>query len=203
MGRVMQTEQQAEAQAVGPEQEQLTPTGSRRRSAQLVVFAAASVLVLASLAYGATTRGPGQLQGGPAPDFTLELFDGGEISLRDLQGQIIVLNFWASWCTPCRDEAPMLESVWQRYRGQGVSVIGVDYKDTEPPARAFIEEFGITYPNGPDPRSRIARAYGVQGVPETFVITQEGEIAKVFVGSPTEGQLTAMVEDLLALAEEG
>jgi len=96
----------------------------------------------------------------------------------------------------------MLESVWQRYAGQGVSVIGVDYKDTEPAARAFIEEFGITYPNGPDTHSRIAGAYGVQGVPETFVITQQGEIAKVFVGSPTEAQLTAVLEDLLARAEE-
>ena len=96
----------------------------------------------------------------------------------------------------------MLESVWKRYSVQGVSVIGVDYKDTEPPAMAFIGEFGITYPNGPDPRNRIARAYGVQGVPETFVITQEGEIAKVFVGSPTEGQLSAVLEELLALAEE-
>ena len=198
----MQTEKPVEAQTVEPEQEQPTPARPRRRSAQLVVFAAALVLLLASLAYGATTRGSGQLQAGPAPGFTLELFEGGEISLSDLQGQIVVLSFWASWCPPCREEAPALESVSQRYRGQGVTFVGVNYQDTEPPARAFIEEFGITYPNGPDPRSRIARAYGVQGVPETFIITQEGEIAKVFVGSPTEGQLTAVLEELLALAEE-
>ena len=198
----MQTEKPVEAQTAGPEQEQLAPARPRRRSAQLVVFAAALVLLLASLAYGATTTGSGQLQAGPAPGFTLELFDGGMLSLSDLQGQIVVLSFWASWCPPCREEAPVLESVRQRYRGQGVAVIGVNYQDTEPPARAFIEEFGITYPNGPDPRSRIARAYGVQGVPETFVITQEGEIAKVFVGSPTEGQLNAVLEELLALAEE-
>ena len=198
----MQNETSMETQGVRPEQEQPSSADSRRRSARLVVFAAALVLVLASLAYGATTRGSGQLQSGPAPDFTLGLFDGGEISLSDLRGQIVVLNFWASWCTPCKEEAPMLESVWQRYAGQGVSVIGVDYKDTEPAARAFIEEFGITYPNGPDTRSRIAGAYGVQGVPETVVITQQGEIAKVFVGSPTEAQLTAVLEDLLARAEE-
>ena len=198
----MQTEKPLEAGTVEPEQGQPTSARPRKRSGQLLVFAAALVLLLASLAYGLTTRGSGQLQAGPAPDFTLELFDGGQISLGDLRGQVVVLNFWASWFTPCRDEAPMLESVWKRYSVQGVSVIGVDYKDTEPPAMAFIGEFGITYPNGPDPRNRIARAYGVQGVPETFVITQEGEIAKVFVGSPTEGQLTAMLEELLALAEE-
>lgn len=198
----MQTEKPVEAQTVEAEQEQLALARLRRRSAQLVVFAAALVLVLASLAYGATTRGSGQLQAGPAPAFSLELFAGGEISLGDLQGQIVVLNFWASWCPPCTEEAPMLQSVWQRYRGQGVTFIGVNYQDTEPPARAFIEQFGIAYPNGPDPRSRIARAYRVQGVPETFVITQKGEIAKVFVGSPTEGQVTAVLEELLALPEE-
>jgi len=202
MNAEMQNETSMETQGVRPEQEQPSSAGSRRRSARLVVFAAALVLVLASLAYGATTRGSGQLQSGPAPDFTLGLFDGGEISLSDLRGQIVVLNFWASWCTPCKEEAPMLESVWQRYAGQGVAVIGVDYKDTEPAARAFLDQFGITYPNGPDTRSRIAGAYGVQGVPETFVITQQGEIAKVFVGSPTEAQLTAVLEDLLARAEE-
>ncbi len=198
----MNTGRPGELQAGEPERGQSIPATSRKSSAQLVVFSAAVLLVVASLAYGVTTRGPGQLQEGPAPAFTLELFDGGELSLSDLRGQVVVLNFWASWCAPCRAEAPMLELVWQRYRGQGVSVVGVDYQDTEPPARAFIDEFGITYPNGSDPRSRIASAYGVQGVPETFVITQDGEIAKVFVGSPTELQLTTVLESLLAAADQ-
>lgn len=96
----------------------------------------------------------------------------------------------------------MLEAVWQRYRDQGVTFIGVNYQDTEAPARAFIQEFGITYPNGPDVRSRIAGAFQIQGVPETFVITPEGEIAEVFIGSPTEAQLTDVLERLLASTAE-
>ncbi len=174
---------------------------SVKGSASLFVTVAALAVVLASLAYGLISRGGGPLREGPAPDFTLKLFDGGEVSLADLQGQVVVLNFWASWCPPCREEAPMLEAVWQRYRGQRVTVIGVDYQDTEAPALAFIEEFGITYPNGPDTRSRIAKSYGVQGVPETFVITGEGEIAEVFIGSPTETQLATVLEQLLSSSE--
>ncbi|NIN67789.1 MAG: redoxin domain-containing protein [Anaerolineae bacterium] len=198
----MQTKKPAEAEGGRPEQGQLGAERSRRRSARLFVFVAAAAVVLGSLAYGVTSRGPGPLQEGPAPDFTLKLFDGSQLSLSELRGQVVVLNFWASWCPPCRDEAPILESAWQRYGEAGVTVIGVDYQDTEAPALRFIEEFGITYPNGPDPRSRIAKAYGVQGVPETFVITQEGEIAKVFIGSPTEEQLTAVLEDLLTSTQE-
>jgi len=173
-----------------------------RRSAQSLIFLAALGVVLASLVYGLTAGGPGPVSEGPAPDFTLRLFDGGELSLSELRGQVVVLNFWASWCAPCRDEAPMLEAAWQRYRERGVIVVGVNDKDTEPPARAFIEEFGITYPNGPDPLSRIAGAYRIVGVPETFVISPQGEIAEVFIGSPTEAQLTNALERLLASTEE-
>lgn len=196
----MQTKEPVESQAGdGQQGPPVSQNGSRRIGQPLVIFAALAV-VFVSLAYGLTARGPGPLQEGPAPDFTLQLFDGSQLSLSELRGQVVVLNFWASWCPPCRDEAPMLESAWQRYREQGLIVVGVDYKDTEAPALAFIEEFGISYPNGPDSRSRIAKAYGVQGVPETFVITHEGEIAKVFIGSPTEDQLTVVLEELLAEA---
>jgi cytochrome c biogenesis protein CcmG/thiol:disulfide interchange protein DsbE len=96
----------------------------------------------------------------------------------------------------------MLEAAWRRYREQGVTIVGVDYKDTEPPALAFIEEFGITYPNGADTGSRVASAFGVQGVPETFVVSRQGEIAEVFIGSPTEAQLTAALEGLLTSSTE-
>ena len=196
----MQTKEPVEVRAGERKQgPPLSQKGSRRIGQPLVVFAALAV-VFVSLAYGLTAKGPGPLQEGPAPDFTLQLFDGSQLSLSDLRGQVVVLNFWASWCPPCRDEAPILEATWQRYREQGVTIVGVDHQDTEAPALAFIEEFGITYPNGPDPRSRIAKAYGIQGVPETFVITHEGEIAKVFIGSPAEDQLTVVLEELLAEA---
>jgi cytochrome c biogenesis protein CcmG/thiol:disulfide interchange protein DsbE len=158
--------------------------------------------VVALLAYGIVAKGREPLGEGPAPDFTLQLFDGGQVSLSELRGQVVVVNIWASWCPPCRDEAPVLESAWRRYRDRGVTFIGVDYMDTEPAALAFIEEFGVTYPNGPDLGSRIADAYQVQGVPETFFITRQGEIAEVFVGPLNEARMTAILERLLAGSSE-
>jgi cytochrome c biogenesis protein CcmG/thiol:disulfide interchange protein DsbE len=199
-GRVMETKAPDEVKGENGEEKPPSPS-SRRRSIQPLILVA-GLVVLASLVYGLMARGPGPLTEGPAPDFTVTLFEGGQLTLSELQGQVVVVNFWASWCPPCRTEAPIFESAWQRYRERGVTFIGLNYQDTEPPARAFIEEFGITYPNGPDERSRIAGAYGLQGVPETFIISPEGEIAEVFIGSPTEAQLTAVLDELLTSATE-
>lgn len=189
----MQTKVPVEAGEEAP----LAPQGAKRWFAQPLIFLLA-LAVLALLGYGVTAKGRGPLSGGPAPDFTLTLFDGGQLSLSELRGQVVVINFWASWCPPCRDEAPVLERAWRRYRDRGVTLVGVDYMDTEPAARAYIEEFGITYPNGPDLGSRIARTYRIRGVPETFFITPQGEIAEVFIGPLSEDRLTAMLERLLA-----
>jgi len=155
--------------------------------------------VLALLAYGVIATGRGPLSGGAAPDFTLTLFDGGQLSLSELRGQVVVINFWASWCPPCRDEALVLERAWRSYRDRGVVFVGVDYMDTEPAAQAYIEEFGVTYPNGPDLGTRIAQAYRIKGVPETFFITPQGEVAEVFIGPLSEARLTAILEWLLTL----
>jgi len=157
-----------------------------------------ALAVLALLAYGVTIKGRGPLSEGPAPDFTLALFGGGELSLSELRGQVVVINFWASWCPPCRDEARVLEAGWQRYRERGVTFVGINYMDTEPAAQAFMEEFGITYPNGPDLGGRIARAYSIRGVPETFFVTTQGEIGGVVIGSLSGARLTAILERLLA-----
>jgi cytochrome c biogenesis protein CcmG/thiol:disulfide interchange protein DsbE len=191
----------SEDMGVGTGREEPPIPESRRRSVQPLILVA-GLIVLASLVYGLMARGPGPLMEGPAPDFTLNLFDGGQLSLSELRGQVVVVNFWASWCPPCRTEAPTYQDVWESHRERGVTFVGVNYQDTEPPALAFIEEFGITYPNGPEERGRISGAYGVQGVPETFIISQEGEIAEVFIGSPTEAQLTTVLEEMLASATE-
>ena len=150
------------------------------------------------LSYGLLS-GPGSapLNEGPAPDFSLQLLDGDQLSLTSLPDQVIVVNFWGSWCEPCREEAPILEKVWQEYQGQDVIFIGIAYKDTEGKARAFLDEFDITYPNALDPGNRVARAYRVQGVPETFFI-KNGEITSLYIGPLTEDQLVTRIERLLA-----
>ena len=161
-----------------------------------IVAVAVALALLALLTYGVVSQGRGALDKGPAPDFTLTTFDGQTISLSDYRGQVVVINFWASWCPPCRDEAPVLERLWRRYRDQGVMFIGVDYIDTEREARAYIAEFDITYPNGPDLGSRAANDYHIQGVPETFFVTKAGRIAHVHIGALDEGTLVSWIERL-------
>ena len=150
--------------------------------------------LLALLAFGLFSPQPGRPQAGePAPGFSLTLFDGTEVTLRDLRGQIVVLNFWASWCSPCREEAPELEKTWQTYQDKGVYLLGVTYKDAAGASQAFMEEYGITFPNGVGSKSQISRAYGVTAVPETFIIDREGNVAWLHIGQVDE---TALAEQL-------
>ncbi len=170
---------------------------TRRRVGLALILLALGVLFLLLL-YGLGTRVPGGLEGQPAPEFTLALFDGGEISLSDLRGQVVVVNFWASWCPPCRDEAPLLEDAWRSYRDRGAVFLGVDYVDTESEARAYLKEFDVTYPNGPDRGSLIGRAYGITGVPETFFIDRQGTVAFAFPIPIDRASLITTLEELLA-----
>jgi cytochrome c biogenesis protein CcmG/thiol:disulfide interchange protein DsbE len=123
-----------------------------------------------------------QRAAGMAPEFTFTTFAGETISLSDLQGNGVVLNFWASWCDPCRAEAALLQAAWQREHNNGIVFIGLDYLDQEHAALAYLQEFNITYPNGPDLQSAAARRYGIQGVPETFFIDPSGEITHLVIG---------------------
>lgn len=130
----------------------------------------------------------------PAPDLTLTLFPdyrGGwpaeTISLADLRGKGVVLNFWASWCQPCEQEAADLEAAWRKYRDQGIVFVGVDYLDQDPAAKRYLEKFDITYPNGPDLASKVSKRYIIRGVPETFFIDAQGNL----VGCRKTGPLTA------------
>ena len=139
-----------------------------------------------------------------APDFELSFYDGYEweslsqTSLADMRGNIVVLNFWASWCTPCRLEADLLENAWQKYRDQGVIFLGVAYADAEPKSLAFLEEFSISYPNAPDLRSAISADYEITGVPETFFIDREGNIAYVQIVPLDQGTLEGTIDQLLS-----
>jgi cytochrome c biogenesis protein CcmG/thiol:disulfide interchange protein DsbE len=112
-----------------------------------------------------------------APSFILTLFDGKVIKLEDFRGRTVFVNFWASWCVPCRAEASALESAWRKHKDKGVVFLGVNIQDKEEDARAFIKEFGITYLNGPDPNEKIAVDYAVWGIPQTFLIDPQGGIA--------------------------
>lgn len=111
------------------------------------------------------------------------MFEGRTLALEELRGKAVFLNFWASWCPPCRTEAGLLEAAWQKYRDQGVGFVGVNIQDEEESARTFIREFGITYPNGLDRGARIAIGYGVWGLPETFFIDREERITYKHVGA--------------------
>lgn len=130
---------------------------------------------------------PSPLVNRPAPAFTLPLFTGGTLNTHTLRGKVLVVNFWASWCYPaCYEEAPRLQRVWERFRDQGVVVIGVNIQDREDAARKFIQLFGQTFPNGMDRTGRISIDYGIYGVPETFIIDQNGIIVDKFVGAVPE-----------------
>ena len=153
--------------------------------------------LIAIFAWQQYINGQGPVDRGLAPDFTLSLYDGGQLTLSDLRGQVVVVNFWASWCIPCRDEAPLLEQAWRRYRDRGVLFIGVAYLDAEKESLAFLEEFGITYPNGPDLGTRIARDYRLGGVPETFFIGKDGRVVDLAIGPLTETRLISAIETAL------
>jgi peroxiredoxin len=108
------------------------------------------------------------------------------VSLQALRGHPVVLNFWASWCEPCKEEAPQLEQVWRTYRDRGLIVLGVDTHDLETPAQAFIDRYKITYPNVRDPDGSTARAFGATGVPETFFVGADGRIHGKFPGEQVD-----------------
>jgi cytochrome c biogenesis protein CcmG/thiol:disulfide interchange protein DsbE len=155
------------------------------------LFVAAGILlpaiaVLALLAYG-FTREPRYLEspilGRSAAGFQLTLFDGRTVRLEDFRGKTVFVNFWASWCPPCRAEAPMLERMWRRLKDEDVVFLGINIQDDERRAQAFVEEFGISYPNGRDVGGRIAIEYGVWGLPEAFIVDPTGRITYKHIGT--------------------
>jgi len=142
---------------------------------------------------------------GPAPDFVMPFYagyDGGlgkqQVRLADLRGQVVFINFWASWCVPCRDEQPVLEKVWRQYRDKGLVFLGVDYVDTEPAALQYLKDFGVTYPNGPDLGTKISPKYHITGVPESFLVDRKGNIVWLKISPIGEAELTTQLNLELA-----
>lgn len=139
---------------------------------------------LGILAWGLRNAQEGPIRVGQAvPPFELVSFDGEVYNTADYKGKVIVVNFWASWCQPCESEAAELEEAWRMYEPTGeVIFLGVDYVDTEPEALSYLEKFDVTYPNGPDLRTRISQMFRILGVPETYIIDREGRLAYVKKG---------------------
>lgn len=176
------------------------PEPSPGRQSSLTVWAIYGLIgicIVGLLGYSLAQEGRAPQPGEAVPVFQLTSLDGARISLDDYRGQVVVLNFFASWCPPCRDEARDLEQTWRKVQNQGVQFVGIAYKDTSSKVRAFLDEFQTTYPCALDLRSRTARAYGVTGVPETFVVDAEGRLVHHFVGPITEPELSLILEQAL------
>ncbi len=141
------------------------------------------LLAIIGIALVKTQRGGIAIGGKVPPDLTMTDFSGRTYRLGDLRGKVVLINFWASWCNTCKDEAVMLEQAWEQYKDRGdVVFLGLDYVDTDPDALAYIKKYGITYPNGPDKATRWAQTFHLRGVPETYIVDRNGRLAYKKIG---------------------
>jgi peroxiredoxin len=156
-------------------------------------------LVMVTLAAGcAPDAKVGTQKGEVAPDFSLPALEGGEQSLRDYRGRVVLLNFWATWCGPCRAEMPDMQAVYEELRDRGFVVVAVNGGEGRERVQSFVEEFGLTFPVLVDEEREVLRQYGVRGFPTTFVIDGDGVIQQVIVGGPLPGSaVRRLVEGLL------
>jgi len=189
-----------------------TPAPEGAPSRRVPIWAQAAVwaglvCLLVFVGIGLSRAQQGTVQPGVAiPDFGIGLYGGyefvgaSEIRLSDLRGKVLLVNFWASWCKPCEQEAGALEGAWKHYAPDGnVVVLGVDYVDTEPMARIFMKKFGVTYPNGPDLGTRISQLFRIKGVPETFLLDQDGVLRYVKIGPFINAEeIQSIVDPLLS-----
>ena len=183
------------------------PTPSRRLTpTRLAAIALAVVGVLALtalLAFGLANRSPVTGRSGetriakPAPPMNMPLYDGGILTPADYAGKPVVVNFWASWCGPCRQEAPIFERLSREYAERGVLFVGVNIQDAETDAQAYLREYDITYPNGIDANGGISIDYGVIGIPVTFFIDREGIVHRRWAGVMRETQLRTWIDELV------
>jgi peroxiredoxin len=161
---------------------------------------------LSRIPTAATTNGappPSPREGFSAPDFTLDLLGGSQVTLSDLRGQAVMVNVWASWCPPCREEMPAIQNVYETYQDQGLVVLAVNttYQDRETDAATFVREFGLTFPVPLDRNGSVSQRYQLRGLPSTYFVDRQGVIHSVVVGGPmSESWIRSNVEDILSEA---
>jgi peroxiredoxin len=163
--------------------------------ALMVVVLALAIVLGAQLSRRNATRPTS----GAAPDFALTLFDASAIRLSDFRGQVALINFWASWCPPCRDEAPDLQALYAEYQPAGFTVIGINMlESSRQKALDFINAFGISYPNGEDIGEQLTNLYRVEAPPESFLIDRRGKVRRFFIGGIRYDDVSVSIESLLA-----
>ncbi len=133
-----------------------------------------------------------------AADFTVTTLNGDIFTLSELKGRVVMINFWASWCPPCRKEAPAFAQVYREYQGKPVEFFGVDIWNREEDAKDYVEQFEVPYPNALDGGGRIAIDYGVTGIPETYFIGADGNLKRKFVGPMNEERLRTVLNEMLS-----
>src|SRR5688500_2235053 len=148
-------------------------------------FVIPALILVGLLAWGFLA--PGAPPQEAAPDFELELLEGGTLSSEDLKGHPVVLNFWASWCIPCREEMPAFERMWDRYRDDGIRIVGVNLQDSRQGAQEFVDDVQVTYPIALDDDGSLASDLGVRGLPQTFFIDEDFRFEKISAGEAVEG----------------
>jgi cytochrome c biogenesis protein CcmG/thiol:disulfide interchange protein DsbE len=172
-----------------------------RRTLRILVALIPALAFIGLLWIGLARTGSQAEPGSSAPSFELPLLDDSRVLTdEDLRGRPVVLNFWASWCIPCREEAPLLEKTWRTYRDQGVVFLGVNIKDAKSDAKRFIKDFGITYPTVRDLDQSLTKDFGVKGLPETFFVDHRWSFIGAISGATTGDQQGTVI--LGAISEE-
>jgi cytochrome c biogenesis protein CcmG, thiol:disulfide interchange protein DsbE len=159
-------------------------------------------LLLASLACAASASGTGNRVGNEALDFTLQTIRGQELSLSQFRGQPVLVNFFATWCGPCKSEMPALQAVYERYMPQGLVLLAIDMEESQADVTAFASSMGLSFPILLDSKGNIASQYGARSIPRTFFIDSTGVIRRVSIGAISEKELTSGIDELFKLAEE-
>lgn len=172
------------------------PAWKRRTTAFFVIVGLALILVFALKPQ--QTTGSGVAVGAPPPDFALKTMDGKSLSLSQLKGKVVLVNFWASWCPPCRDETPNLVQVYDRFHQQGVEFVAVNLQENTVTVRAFADRYHITYPIVLDTYGRVTDQFHVTPLPTTYLIGKDGKVAAKLEQPLSQGVMEGYLTSLLA-----